>query len=62
MSDVDADDIPDQIIATAGGVEIRSGDNVETVKALIDVKNARWVTAADLDGDNLPELIISKHI
>ncbi len=61
VSDVDADDIPDLIIATAEGVEIRSGDNLETVKKLIDVKNARWVTAADLDGDKLPELIISKQ-
>ncbi len=61
VSDVDADGTQDLLIATAEGVEIRSGDNVETVKALIDVKNARWVTAADLDGDSLPELIISKH-
>ena len=61
VSDVDADGTQDLLVATAEGVEIRSGDNLETVKALIDVKNARWVTAADLDGDSLPELIISKQ-
>ncbi len=61
VSDVDADGIHDLIVATADGVEIRSGDNVETVKALIAVKNGRWVTAADLDGDSLPELIVSKQ-
>ena len=61
IADVDADGIPDLLIATSDGVQIRSGDNVEKMKALIEVKNSRWVTAADLDGDSLPELIISKH-
>ncbi len=61
IADVDADGIPDLLIATSDGVQIRSGDSVEKMKALIDVKNSRWVTAADLDGDSLPELIISKN-
>ena len=61
ISDVDDDGIPDLLIATSDGVQIRSGDSVEKMKALIEVKNSRWVTAADLDGDSLPELIISKH-
>ncbi len=61
IADVDADGIPDLLIATSDGVQIRSGDSVEKMKALIEVKNSRWVTAADLDGDSLPELIISKN-
>ncbi len=61
IADVDTDGIPDLLIATSDGVQIRSGDNVEEMKTLIDVKNSRWVTAADLDGDSLPELIISKN-
>ena len=61
IADVDADGIPDLLVATSDGVQIRSGDNVEQVKATVDVKNSRWITAADLDGDDLPELVISKH-
>ena len=61
ISDVDADGIPDLLIATSNGVQIRSGDNLEKVKSTVNVKNSSWVTAADLDGDDLPELIISKH-
>ncbi len=61
ISDVDADGTPDLLIATSDGVQIRSGDNLEKVKATVKVKNSRWITAADLDGDDLPELIISKH-
>ena len=61
IADVDADGIPDLLIATSDGVQIRSGDNIEEMKTLIEVKNSRWVTAADLDGDSLPELIISKN-
>lgn len=61
ISDVDADEIPELLIATSEGVQIRSGDNLEKVKATVKVKNSRWITAADLDGDELPELIISKH-
>jgi len=61
IADVDDDGIPDLLIATSDGVQIRSGDNIEEMKTLIEVKNSRWVTAADLDGDSLPELIISKN-
>ncbi len=61
ISDVDADGIPDLLIATIDGIQIRSGDELEKVKSTVKVKNSRWITAADLDGDELPELIISKH-
>lgn len=61
IADVNADGIPDLITATADGILIRSGDNLEKVKSTLNMKNPRWITAADLDGDDLPELIISKH-
>ncbi len=61
IADVNADGIPDLLVATTDGIQIRSGDNLEKVKSTVNVKNPRWITAADLDGDDLPELIISKH-
>ncbi len=61
IADVDTDGIPDLLVATTDGVQIRSGDDLEKVKTTVRVKNSRWITAADLDGDELPELIISKY-
>lgn len=61
ISDIDVDGIPELLIATPDGIQIRSGDELEKVKLKVNVKNPRWITTADLDGDNLPELIISKH-
>lgn len=61
IADIDGDGVQDLILATTHGVEIRSGDSLMEVKAAVAVENSHWVTAADLNDDQLPELIISKH-
>ena len=61
IADVDEDDQLELMIATSEGVQIRSGDDLMNVEMTLPVKHARWVTAADLNGDNRLELIVSKN-
>lgn len=61
IADVDDDDQLELMIATSEGVQIRDGKDLENIEMKLPVKHARWVTAADLNGDNRLELIVSKN-
>ena len=61
VADVDGDAINDLILATAAGVEIRSGPDLRQVQSFLAVEEASWVTAADLDADGRLDLIVSKY-
>lgn len=51
VADLDGDGKNDLILATAEGIQIRSGNDLKKVQSTLAVPNAIWVTAADLDGD-----------
>lgn len=61
IANVDNDDELELIIATSEGVQIRDGKNLEITEMKLPIKHARWITAADLNGDNYLELIVSKN-
>ncbi len=60
FADVDGDEVKDMIMATDNGVEIHSVDDLLTMETNLTVENARWITVSDLNGDKLPELVVSK--
>ena len=51
----------DLILATAAGIQIRAASDLRKVQTALAVSNASWVTAADLDGDGRPELVVSRY-
>ena len=60
-SDIDNDGIPDLIMTTKKGLEIRSTDDLDTIKAFLPITNTDCVTACDLDDDGLDDLIVSRY-
>ena len=59
-ADVDRDGINDLIVATATGVEIRSGGNIQEVSDFLPLENLSRVTVGDLNSDALPDLVVSR--
>ncbi|MBL9215539.1 MAG: VCBS repeat-containing protein [Opitutaceae bacterium] len=61
VADLDLDAVPELILATREGLEIRSSSDLSRVQQRLAVKDLHWVSAADLNGDGRPELISSRY-
>ena len=61
VADVDGDGANELILATEQGIQIRSSRDLEKVDTFLPLPYSSWVTAADLDNDGRPELIVSKY-
>ena len=61
VADIDGDGLPELIVATGKGVEIRGQDNLGAAKAFLPLDHCCWVAAIDLDGDGRLDLIASRH-
>lgn len=61
IADVDGDGRNELIVATVGGVEIRTQDDLKRVKSFLPIEYCTGVTVIDLDGDGRPEIIASKY-
>ena len=61
VADLDGDGVPELLITTEAGVEIRRVTALEQVHALIPMPFASWIHAVDLDGDGRTDLIVSRY-
>ena len=61
IADLNNDAVNDLILATSEGVQIRSGEDLLVTQSFLAMPNARWATAADLNGDGYLDLVISKY-
>ena len=60
-ADMDRDGKNDLILATSAGVQIRSGQDLRKVESRLPLTYVHWVTASDLNGDSLPDLVASRY-
>lgn len=60
VGDLDQDGVPELVMASSVGLEIRSASDLSHVKGRLAVSHLSWVSIADLDADGWPELIASR--
>ena len=61
VKDLNADGKNDLILATAEGIQMRSGQDLRKVEFRLPLRHVHWVTASDLNGDSLPDLVVSRY-
>lgn len=62
IADIDGDQVSDLISAQANAVSVRSGTQLHKVAAILPIRNASWITAADLNKDGRPDLVVSRNL
>lgn len=60
IADVDGDGRNELVVAAAEGVEIRSQDDLSSIRGFLPLTSCMWVDTVDLDGDGRPELVASR--
>ena len=61
LADIYGDGELELLTITSVGVEVRSLKDLSIVKEVVPISGATFVTPYDLDGDKLPELVVSRH-
>ena len=59
VADVDGDGRNELLIAMRRGVEIRDGEDLQTVRQLLEFEHSGWVEAHDLNGSGRLDLVVS---
>lgn len=62
VADVNGDGLPELILATRHGIEIRRGASPDELLQALPVEYALRVEAADVDGDGRPDLLVSAYM
>ncbi len=61
VAEVSGDGQLELLTITPAGVHVRSLNDLAALKDVVPLKSAIHVSACDLDGDKLPELVVSRH-